>query len=394
MPKEKILVSAYSCEPKRGSEPGVGWSFIEEMSKYYYLIVLTRDDKRHILDKTGIPNVEFKYVGIPGLKKSARFGIMAFVHYYLWQVYLLFYVIRNINLDEIKLIHHVTFVNSWTPSFLSLLNVKFIWGPIGEHSRIPRAYLSKLPRRYMHKDTARYFTRRFFQIVDPFYRLTKRRAAKIFVINEAMRPHYNESKTIVLPAISLDSSFASVFENPRGDRGIFNVYWAGNVVYWKGIDILVDAFLDFSVGKSDVHLTVIGEGVDLNRIKKRASHSSNIQFINALPQDDLFTLIRDMDVFFYPSFEGGGMILLESMALGKPAIGFDFGGPGEMIIEAVTGYKIEVGEYQKCVTEFVDRLNRYYYNQELLEEHGLNAAKEVNRRYSGSSKILRMIQHY
>ena len=394
MPKEKILVSAYSCEPNRGSEPGVGWSFIEEMSKYYYLIVLTRDDKRQILEKTSIPNVEFKYIGIPGFKKSARFGIIAFLHYYLWQVYLLFYVIRNIKLDDIKLIHHVTFVNSWTPSFLSLLNKKFIWGPIGEHSRIPSEYLSNLPIRYRFKDTARYFTRRFFQTVDPFYRLTKSRAAKIFVINEAMRPFYNESKTIVLPAISLDSSFASKIESTREDRDIFNVYWAGNVVYWKGVDILVDAFLEFTVGKSNVHLTIIGDGVELNRIRKRASHSSNIQFINAIPQDDLFSLIRKMDVFFYPSFEGGGMILLESMALGKPTIGFDFGGPGEMIVDSFTGYKIAVGEYQQCISEFVNRLNKYYYNQELLKEHGFNAAKEVNRRYNGSSKILRMIQYY
>ena len=51
MKNNKILVSAYSCEPNRGSEPGVGWTYVKEMSKYFDLIVLTRVDKRQIIEK-------------------------------------------------------------------------------------------------------------------------------------------------------------------------------------------------------------------------------------------------------------------------------------------------------------------------------------------------------
>ena len=42
----KIFVSAYACEPNLGSEIGVGWHWVLEMSKYFELWVLTRESNR------------------------------------------------------------------------------------------------------------------------------------------------------------------------------------------------------------------------------------------------------------------------------------------------------------------------------------------------------------
>jgi len=33
MKKKKILLSAYACEPKKGSEPGVGWNWAIQICK-------------------------------------------------------------------------------------------------------------------------------------------------------------------------------------------------------------------------------------------------------------------------------------------------------------------------------------------------------------------------
>ena len=38
----KILLSAYACEPNRGSEQGVGWSWAVELSKHHEVWVITR----------------------------------------------------------------------------------------------------------------------------------------------------------------------------------------------------------------------------------------------------------------------------------------------------------------------------------------------------------------
>ena len=39
MAKTKVFVSAYACEPGLGSEIGVGWHWVLEMSKYFELWV-------------------------------------------------------------------------------------------------------------------------------------------------------------------------------------------------------------------------------------------------------------------------------------------------------------------------------------------------------------------
>ena len=49
----RILVSAYACEPGRGSEPGVGWHFAEEMSKRHSLTVVTRANNRSAIERSG-----------------------------------------------------------------------------------------------------------------------------------------------------------------------------------------------------------------------------------------------------------------------------------------------------------------------------------------------------
>ena len=48
--KLKIFVSAYACEPDLGSEIGVGWHWVLEMSKYFELWVLTRESNRHTIE--------------------------------------------------------------------------------------------------------------------------------------------------------------------------------------------------------------------------------------------------------------------------------------------------------------------------------------------------------
>ena len=45
-----ILLSAYACEPNKGSEPGVGWSLAIEMSKHHNVWVITRDNNKSAIE--------------------------------------------------------------------------------------------------------------------------------------------------------------------------------------------------------------------------------------------------------------------------------------------------------------------------------------------------------
>src|SRR5580698_2472317 len=52
MPKRlKVLMSAYACEPNKGSEPEVGWQWALQMAQHHDVTVLTRANNRANIEK-------------------------------------------------------------------------------------------------------------------------------------------------------------------------------------------------------------------------------------------------------------------------------------------------------------------------------------------------------
>ena len=46
----KVLVSAYSCEPNRGSEPGIGWNWVCQLARFNEVWVITRNANREKIE--------------------------------------------------------------------------------------------------------------------------------------------------------------------------------------------------------------------------------------------------------------------------------------------------------------------------------------------------------
>ena len=66
-----IIVSAYSCEPLKGSEPAVGWNWVLELGKRNRVHVITRANnqtviEQHLPEEIG-SNVVFHYPQIRNL---------------------------------------------------------------------------------------------------------------------------------------------------------------------------------------------------------------------------------------------------------------------------------------------------------------------------------------
>ena len=65
----KVLMSAYSCEPGRGSEPGIGWNVAREMAKYHDIWVITLVNNRELieaeLERNPLQRLHFVYYELP-----------------------------------------------------------------------------------------------------------------------------------------------------------------------------------------------------------------------------------------------------------------------------------------------------------------------------------------
>ncbi len=149
-PRLKVLLSAYSCLPNLGSEPGVGWNNVVEISKRHEVWAITIEEFREPIEAeikiNPLPHVHWVFVDIPkilmaGWKKGER-GRR--IHYMLWQ-YWAYRAGKQLHEQiHFDIIHHVTFVSYWTPNYLSLLDVPFVWGPVGGGDSTPLPYYRTL----------------------------------------------------------------------------------------------------------------------------------------------------------------------------------------------------------------------------------------------------------
>src|SRR5438552_10908265 len=138
----KILVSSYACEPGKGSEPGTGWNWVRQISRFGEVWVITKANNRQsierVLTNEPLANVHFLYFDVPCWarfwKKGGR-GIR--LYYYLWQLGAYFAARRLHRQVGFVLVHHVTFAKYCVPSFLALLPAPIIWGPVGGGESAP-----------------------------------------------------------------------------------------------------------------------------------------------------------------------------------------------------------------------------------------------------------------
>ena len=90
MANKLLLISAYACEPLKGSEQGVGWNWVLQMAKHNKLHVITRSNNQASIEahlpRNLAENITFHYYDthriIMGLKKKAK-GL--YFYYFFWQ---------------------------------------------------------------------------------------------------------------------------------------------------------------------------------------------------------------------------------------------------------------------------------------------------------------------
>jgi hypothetical protein len=134
----KVLVSAYACEPGRGSEPGVGWHVVVEAARHHEVWAITRANNRSVIEadlaRNPIPNLHLVYYDLPRWARWWKRGARGTrLYYYLWQLALYPVARREHRRIGFDLAHHVTFVKYWMPSLLPFLPVPFLWGPYRAH---------------------------------------------------------------------------------------------------------------------------------------------------------------------------------------------------------------------------------------------------------------------
>jgi glycosyltransferase involved in cell wall biosynthesis len=334
----KVLLSAYACEPGKGSEPGVGWNVVWQVAKYHEVWVLTRPDEGRLaieaeLARNPMPNLHFVYFTLPVWGDGWRRGQGAIqLHYYLWQIQAYFVgrkLHREIGFD---VVHHVTFVKYSRPSFLSLLPVPFIWGPLGGGESAPKAFWQGFSLRGKVYETLRNLAR-WLGEHDWFVQLTAQRCVLALATTKdtAIRLQALKARQVdVIGECGLSQEEIDYLGNfPIPPDFPIRFISIGRLLHWKGFHLGLQAFAIAALEQAEYW--IIGDGPERERLQVLTNElgiTPQVKFWGNLPRDEALLKLGECHVLVHPSLhDSGGWVCLEAMAAGRPLLCLDLGGP-------------------------------------------------------------------
>ena len=122
----------------------------------------------------------------------------------MWQIGIYFVAKKIIRNEKFDYIHHVTFVSYRYPSFLCLLNIPFIFGPISGGEESPKNLRVNFDLKSKTKEYLRDLSNKFIKF-SPFVNMVFKKSQKIIVTTDETKskiPKKYHYKTFTELAIS------------------------------------------------------------------------------------------------------------------------------------------------------------------------------------------------
>lgn len=401
----KVLISAYSCEPHKGSERGVGWNIAREVAKYHRVWVLTRpDESREAIEAelkvNPCPNLKFVYFTLPFWQDSLRWGQSGAmqIHYYLWQIQE-YFVARKLHQEiNFDIVHHVTFVKYSSPSFLSLLPVPFIWGSVGGGETAPKSFWQDFSFKNKAYETLRLMARSLGE-KDPFTHLTAQRSAIAYATTQDTAERVRQMGANCIKIASETALAQSEIEQlalfPPPSTNPVRFIGIARLLHWKGTYLGLRAFAQANLPHAEYW--ILGEGEERQRLESLTLNlgiGDRVKFWGLLPRDRVLSKLRESSVLVHPSLhDSGGWVCLEAMAAGRPVICLDLGGPAVQVTSE-TGFKITASNPEHAVKGLAHAMSKLANDNALCWQMGQAGKQRVQRFYSWQAKGKQLSQIY
>lgn len=335
----RALISAYSCEPGRGSESGAGYSILRAAGALAECWVLTRSNNvpaiQAALRKDPLPHpVHLIPIDaspwIVDLKR--RLGAIR-PYISLWQ-HLARREARRLDrsIGGFDVVHHATMSALWLPIGVAGLDRPLVVGPLSGGSATPRSLIPYLGLRGTVFDLARFLTARIRSILG--YR-SWRSAHVLIAQNEQCRrfiARWLAGRDQSLLVHSHASDPALDIPSDVQDR-VKEVLFVGRLVTWKGLLLAIDAFTQANI--SDAHMVIIGAGPARSLVERRIRRlgvDKSVHLEGSLPRSEVLLRMRRASCLLFPSFhDSAGFVVSEALTLGLPVVCLDHAGPGTLV---------------------------------------------------------------
>jgi glycosyltransferase involved in cell wall biosynthesis len=168
------------------------------------------------------------------------------------------------------------------------------------------------------------------------------------------------------------------------------VVFAGRIVHPKGIAVLIRA-----APRVEAEFVVCGDGRDLDFMREEARRlgvQERVSFKGWLGAEELATELAEASVVVLPSLwpEPFGLVGIEALAAGRPAVASATGGIGDWLEHGVNGLGVPPGD----VDALVDALNELLADPERQRLMGIAGRETVTRRFSEQTHLEALLEGY
>lgn len=400
--RRNILLSAYACEPHRGSEPGVGWEWATRLAMRHAVTVITRSNNQEAIESalengSEVRQPKFIYIDLPEfwirLKKRGLLPVAAY--YLLWQLTARF-VIRD-KLKDFDLVHHATFNGFRFPGAWWRVNIPVVLGPLGGGSIAAQPYRRCFGGRWF-SERVRGWSVRLWKW-NPWTLASLLGSDAVLAVGKEMAGRF--ASIGINADLMLETAVPSLLEAepeliPGAKRRDFLI--VGNLEPWKGWQIAFEAFARvYSSGIEEHRLVVIGTGRQLEearRLSEDLGIADQVEFAGLQSREELWRRVANARALVFPSVrDTSGNAALEAMALACPVICFRHQGVAWMTDDSCA-IRIEPGDWDTSVQGFVSAMGKLAADDLIVESMGKAGRLRAMEEFSWDAKIRRIEEIY
>lgn len=394
-----VLVSAYACEPGKGSEPGSAWGWVWSLAQAgINVTVLSRSTGRQAIERAlechhGAGRLCFEYVDVPAAALRTHGIWRVYEHYRLWQKAA--YARARCLSEAVDVVHHVSWGAILGGSELWRLGKPFVFGPAGGGQLVPWRMLPLMNQaplgtiaRQAHVTFAHCgLTRQPHVAASSTFLATNRET--LMLAQRLGARHVEEF---------VDSGVEERFlldEEPtcRETTSPLRVIWVGRLLPGKAAILAVNAIANT---RRPVELTIVGDGPERMRVQRlvnRLRLNDRVTMTSWIPWEAMPLQYRRHDVFLFTSIlDSFGSQLLEAMASGLPVVALDHQGAGSFVSREV-GVLVTPTTPRQTALALANALDRLAEDSLLRAEMAVSAWRRAGQE-TWSSRAERMVEVY
>jgi glycosyltransferase involved in cell wall biosynthesis len=398
-----VCISAYACDPTKGSEAGIGWNVVREVASRHHVWAITRRKNQPAiaaaLERTPLPKLRMVYVDLPTPVLALKRGQVGIEGYYrLWHFWSRRIVRQLHETVRLDVTQHVTFGRYWGPTSLAHVSIPFIWGPVGGGESAPAPFLEDFGWRGRASEFLRDYARRRGESAASVRAAVGHSALALAVTAEtkARLLQLGARRVELFSAMGLDrDDYENLSTTPAPDAATVRFISIGRLLHWKGFHLGLKAFAAAALPRAEYW--IIGDGPErraLLSLVEKLGLDTRVRFLGSISRTDTLERLKAAHILVHPSLhDSGGWVCLEAMASAKPVICLDLGGPAEQVTSE-TGVKVTARDPNQAVADMARGMTELHCNAELRHTMGQLGRDRVRREYLWERKADRLDAFY